>query len=163
MGRRAGLCVLWMEWSGLFHAAVASSTACTSSASVAASSPSGITSAPPGSSVPAHVVANKRLGDRKEDVTIESPAVGGRVKVRLLLPSDYETDNVDKFKQAFQEDAWIFFAHRDSTLIRGLIANSFERWATPPAQRILGRVISVTGRRYRVCSSQSPGRRLWAR
>ena len=67
-------------------------TAGTSSASVAASSPSGIASAPPGSAVPAHVVAKKRLGDRKEDVTIESPAVGARVKVRLLLPLHYETD-----------------------------------------------------------------------
>jgi len=44
----------------------------------------------------------------------------------------------------FHEDAWIFFTHRDGTLYKGLIADSFEEWATPPAQRIVGRVISVT-------------------
>jgi diacylglycerol O-acyltransferase/trehalose O-mycolyltransferase len=69
----------------------------TSPASVAAASPSGITSAPPGSAVPAHVVAKKHLGDRKEDVTIESPAVGARVKVRLLLLSNYETDKARRW------------------------------------------------------------------
>jgi diacylglycerol O-acyltransferase/trehalose O-mycolyltransferase len=57
----------------------------------------GITSAPSGSSVPAHVVAKRRLGDRKEDVTIESPVVGARIKVRLLLPSHYETDKVRRW------------------------------------------------------------------
>jgi hypothetical protein len=37
-----------------------------------------------------------------------------------------------------------FFTHRDGTVYKGLIADSFEEWATPPAQRIVGRVISVT-------------------
>jgi diacylglycerol O-acyltransferase / trehalose O-mycolyltransferase len=42
--------------------------------------------------VPARVLAKKRLAEREEDLTIESPAVGGQVKVRLLLPVHYETE-----------------------------------------------------------------------
>jgi diacylglycerol O-acyltransferase/trehalose O-mycolyltransferase len=41
--------------------------------------------------MPARVVAKKRLADREEDLTIESPTLGGQVKVRLLLPAHYET------------------------------------------------------------------------
>jgi S-formylglutathione hydrolase FrmB len=67
-------------------------TAGTSAPSVAASSPSPATSAPPGPSIPARIVANKRLADREQDLTIQSPALGGQVKVRLLLPARYETE-----------------------------------------------------------------------
>jgi diacylglycerol O-acyltransferase / trehalose O-mycolyltransferase len=41
--------------------------------------------------MPARVVAKKRLADREEDLTIESPALGSQTKVRLLLPAHYET------------------------------------------------------------------------
>jgi hypothetical protein len=34
--------------------------------------------------------------------------------------------------------------YRDGTLYKGFIADSFEEWATPPAQRIVGRILSVT-------------------
>jgi hypothetical protein len=67
-------------------------TAGTSATSVAASSPSPATSAPPSPSIPARIVANKRLGNREQDLTIESPALGGQVNVRLLLPAHYETE-----------------------------------------------------------------------
>lgn len=55
--------------------------AATSAASVARST----------SGAPARVVAKERLGGRGEDLTIESPAVGGQVQVRLLLPAHFET------------------------------------------------------------------------
>jgi diacylglycerol O-acyltransferase/trehalose O-mycolyltransferase len=101
---------MWRHWTGwcvvlaslvLFCgcSAATSSTASpsptaagTSEVSVAASSPSPATSAPPSPSVPARIVAKRRLAERKEDLTIESPAVGGQVKVRLLLPVHYETE-----------------------------------------------------------------------
>ena len=40
---------------------------------------------------PARLVATKRLNDREVDLTVESPAVGEQVKVRLLLPASYQT------------------------------------------------------------------------
>src|SRR5215207_8911360 len=67
-------------------------TAGTSATLVAASSPSPATSAPPSPSIPAHIVANKRLGNREQDLTIQSPALGSQVKVRLMLPAHYETE-----------------------------------------------------------------------
>jgi hypothetical protein len=66
------------------------------------------------------------------------------VRVVRLYIDGFNDCDVDKFKRAFHEDAWIFFTHRDGTVYKGLIADSFEEWATPPAQRIVGRVISVT-------------------
>jgi hypothetical protein len=67
------------------------SAAGTSEASVAASSPSVATAGPP-RSVPARIAAKRRLAEREEDLTIESPAVGGQLEVRLLLPVHYETE-----------------------------------------------------------------------
>jgi diacylglycerol O-acyltransferase / trehalose O-mycolyltransferase len=64
-------------------------------------SPTPAETAPPASSaiaspVPtvgatARIVAAKQLDSRSIDLTIESPAVGGPVQVRLLLPADFET------------------------------------------------------------------------
>ena len=54
---------------------------------------------------------------------------------------------VDMLKEAFHEDAWIFFTEPDGTLRRHLISESFAEWAGPgePASpRITGRIISVT-------------------
>jgi S-formylglutathione hydrolase FrmB len=63
-----------------------------SATSVAASSPSPATSAPPNPSIPARIVANKHLGNREQDLSVQSPALGGQVSVRLLLPAHYETE-----------------------------------------------------------------------
>jgi hypothetical protein len=69
---------------------------------------------------------------------------GSRRHCSGLYIDGFNDCDVDKFKQAFHEDAWIFFTYRDATLYKGLIADPFEEWATPPAQRIVGRVISLT-------------------
>jgi hypothetical protein len=71
---------------------------------------------------------------------IETPSCGSSSSMLMALTIAMST----RFIQAFHEDAWIFFTHRDGTLYKGLIADSFEEWATPPAQRIVGRVISLT-------------------
>jgi diacylglycerol O-acyltransferase/trehalose O-mycolyltransferase len=65
--------------------------AASSAPSVGSSSASAATSGSPNPSIPARVIAKKRLADREEDLTIESPALGSQVKVRLLLPAHYET------------------------------------------------------------------------
>lgn len=78
------------------------------------------------------------------DVRMAAPDREDIVRVVQLYIDGFNDCDVDKFKQAFHEDAWIFFTYRDGTLYKGLIADSFEEWATPPAQRIVGRVISVT-------------------
>ena len=98
LGRRAGLCslVLWMQCSDLCHAAVANY--CWQFAGIGRClirrrrhiSTAWLVRTGPRS-------RQEALGDRKEDVTIESPAVGGRVSVRLLLPSHYGTDKVRRW------------------------------------------------------------------
>ena len=62
-----------------------------STTSVTMSSPSPGTSGPSSRSASARIVATKRLTKREVDLTVESPAVGGQVKVRLLLPAHYQT------------------------------------------------------------------------
>ena len=49
-------------------------------------------------------------------------------------------------KEAFHEDAWIFYTEADGTLCRHLISGDFEGWAkpVPSGRRITGRIISVT-------------------
>jgi ketosteroid isomerase-like protein len=95
------------------------------------------------------VWAARALGDRKMTVLpsaekVDAPDRDAIERVVQLYVDGFNDCDVDKFIQAFHEDAWIFFTHRDGTLYKGLIADSFEEWATPPAQRIVGRVISVT-------------------
>jgi hypothetical protein len=54
---------------------------------------------------------------------------------------------VDMLREAFHEDAWIFFTDRDGTLVRHLISESFAQWAGPredSGSDITGRIISVT-------------------
>jgi diacylglycerol O-acyltransferase / trehalose O-mycolyltransferase len=62
-----------------------------STTSIATSSPSPATSGPSSRSASARIVATKRLTKRQVDLTVESPSVGGQVKVRLLLPAHYQT------------------------------------------------------------------------
>jgi diacylglycerol O-acyltransferase / trehalose O-mycolyltransferase len=63
-------------------------TACTASGEAPQSEP---TDVPPSSAVPAaRIVATEQVGDRQVDLTIDSPAVGSTVKVRLLVPEDFE-------------------------------------------------------------------------
>jgi hypothetical protein len=69
------------------------------------------------------------------DVRMAAPDREDIVRVVQLYINGFNDCDVDKFKQAFHEDAWIFFTYRDGTLYKGLIADSFEEWATPPARR----------------------------
>ena len=53
---------------------------------------------------------------------------------------------VDKLKEAFDADAWIFFTDADGAERKQLISNAFANWAGPvrDGRRSTGRVISVT-------------------
>ncbi len=55
----------------------------------APSPPTATSAAPPSPTGPARIVTTDPVADRQVDLTIASPAVGGEVKVRLLLPPGY--------------------------------------------------------------------------
>ena len=50
---------------------------------------------------------------------------------------------VSKLKEAFHEDAWIFFTDADGKLHKDLLTDRFERWAAS-GRHIDGRFLSVT-------------------
>jgi hypothetical protein len=66
------------------------------------------------------------------------------VRVVQLYVAGFNDGDIDKFKEAFHEGAWIFFTHPDGSLYRGLIADDFAAWASQPDVHIVGRIISVT-------------------
>jgi ketosteroid isomerase-like protein len=66
------------------------------------------------------------------------------VRVVQLYVDGFNDHDVAKFKEAFHEDAWIFFTDANGRLHKHLISDSFAAWATPPNPRITGRIVSVT-------------------
>ena len=64
------------------------------------------------------------------------------VRVVQLYVDGFQGD-INKFKEAFDENAWIFFTDADGILHKGLIRDRFEDWASSKV-RIMGRIISVT-------------------
>jgi ketosteroid isomerase-like protein len=66
------------------------------------------------------------------------------VRVVQLYIDGFNDNDVSKFKEAFHEDAWIFFIDADGSLHKNLISEAFESWASPPSSGIVGRFISVT-------------------
>jgi len=74
--------------------------------------------------------------------TATTPDYDEIVRVVQLYIDGWKGD-VNKFKEAFHEDAWIFFTDADGVLHKGLLTDRFEAWAAPK-KHIVGRVISVT-------------------
>jgi hypothetical protein len=67
------------------------------------------------------------------------------VRVVQLYVDGFNDRDVDKFKQAFHEDAWIFYTDAQGALHKGLLLDGFfEAWAAPPKASIFGRIVSVT-------------------
>src|ERR1700730_18311251 len=66
------------------------------------------------------------------------------VRVVQLYIDGFNDNDISKFKEAFHEDAWIFFIDAEGRLHKNLISESFEGWAAPPSSGIVGRFISVT-------------------
>jgi hypothetical protein len=78
-----------------------------------------------------------------EATAAETPDHDEIVRVVGLYLDGFNDGDVDKFKQAFHEDAWIFFTDRDGRLDRGPLADAFAAWAGS-GRRIVGRFLSVT-------------------
>ncbi len=66
------------------------------------------------------------------------------VRVMRLYIDAFNDNDVSKFREAFDEDAWIFYIDADGSLHKHLISEDFERWAAPPSWGVVGRFVSVT-------------------
>jgi ketosteroid isomerase-like protein len=66
------------------------------------------------------------------------------LRVMQLYIDGFNDNDVGKFREAFDEDAWIFFIDANGALHKNLISESFEKWAAPPSWGVVGRFISVT-------------------
>jgi ketosteroid isomerase-like protein len=66
------------------------------------------------------------------------------VRVVQLYIDGFNDNDVGKFKEAFHEDAWMFYVNADGSLYKNPVSRSFEEWATPPSWGVVGRFISVT-------------------
>jgi ketosteroid isomerase-like protein len=66
------------------------------------------------------------------------------VRVVQLYVDAFNDNDISKFKEAFHEDAWIFYIDEKGALHKNLISDSFERWAAPPSSGVVGRFVSVT-------------------
>jgi len=66
------------------------------------------------------------------------------VRVMQLYIDAFNDNDVRKFRQAFDEDAWIYYIDADGSLHKHPISEDFERWAAPPSWNVVGRFISVT-------------------
>ena len=66
------------------------------------------------------------------------------VRVVQLYIDGFNDNDIAKFKEAFHEDAWMFYINPDGSLYHRPISESFEKWAAPPGWGVVGRFISVT-------------------
>ena len=66
------------------------------------------------------------------------------VRVMRLYIDAFNDNDVGKFKEAFDPDAWIFYIDADGALHKHRISEDFERWAAPPSWGVVGRFVSVT-------------------
>ena len=66
------------------------------------------------------------------------------VRVAQLYVDGFNDNDVSKFREAFHEDAWIFYIDAEGGPHKNLISENFEEWAPPPSSGIVGRIVSVT-------------------
>jgi ketosteroid isomerase-like protein len=66
------------------------------------------------------------------------------VRVIQFYIDGFNNNDVSKFREAFHEDAWIFYIDDEGGLHKNLISENFAEWASPPSSGIVGRIISVT-------------------
>ena len=72
-----------------------------------------------------------------------SPDYDAIVHVVQLYIDGFNDCSVAKFKEAFHENAWIFYTDAQGALHKSLLSDCFEEWAVPHTYRIVGRIISV--------------------
>lgn len=66
------------------------------------------------------------------------------VRIAELYIGGFNDCDIAQFREAFDEDAWMYSIHADGAFHKTFLADVFERWTTPPASHIVGRVLSVT-------------------
>jgi ketosteroid isomerase-like protein len=66
------------------------------------------------------------------------------VRVMRLYIDAFNDNDVAKLKEAFDEDAWIFYIGSDGALHKHRISEDFARWAAPPSWDVVARFISVS-------------------
>ena len=66
------------------------------------------------------------------------------VRVMQLYIDGFNDNEISKFNEDFDENAWIYYIDADGKLHKNLISESFEGWATPLGRGVVGRFISVT-------------------
>ena len=66
------------------------------------------------------------------------------VRVVGLYVDAFNDNDIGKLREAFHEDAWIFYIDANGVLHKNLISESFEKWAAPPSAGVVGRIMSVT-------------------
>jgi hypothetical protein len=69
-------------------------------------------------------------------MTANAPDYDEIVRVVQLYVDGFNESSVDNFKQAFHEDAWIFFTDAEGGLHKHLISEEFEDWPRPPHQSL---------------------------
>jgi len=65
------------------------------------------------------------------------------VRVMRLYIDGFNDKDINKFKEAFDANAWIYYIDDDGSLHKNLISDDFEEWASA-GWRVTGRIISVT-------------------
>jgi Putative lumazine-binding len=81
-----------------------------------------------------------------EAVAAAAPDYDDIARVVQLYIDGFNDRDVNKFKEAFHDDAWIFFTAADGGLTQHLIADLHEQWASGgyPNEDVVGRLLSVT-------------------
>jgi len=80
---------------------------------------------------------------REAAMTARTDDYDAIIRVVQLYIDGFNDNDVGKFKEAFHEDAWMFYINADGSLYKNPISKSFEHWATPPSWNVVGRFISV--------------------
>jgi hypothetical protein len=78
------------------------------------------------------------------DMTARTDDYDAIVRVMQLYVDAFNDNDIEKLRETFHEDAWIFFIDREGRLYKNLISKEFEKWTTPPSVGVVGRFISVT-------------------
>jgi Putative lumazine-binding len=78
-----------------------------------------------------------------EATTPTAPDYDAIVRVVQLYLDGFNDCSVAKFKEAFHENAWIFFSDDEGVLHKYLLLDCFEDWAAPHEGKIVGRFLSV--------------------
>jgi len=82
-------------------------------------------------------------GTTPTTITATTPDRDEIVRVVQLYFDGFGKGDAGRFREAFHEDAWIFYTDADGVLHNGPLTDRFESWATGGGD-FEGRVIAVT-------------------